>query len=107
MVTLLLSSVWPVQGSKNGSDLGSQGMKKTEDGHTDRKSWGLDRVGSLMEKPQYSRSSMCLLYRAQHVYYIELNREVDYCIHINKKVGSMVYSWAIGTGLGDLGKSSL
>lgn len=46
---------------------------------------GLDSLSSWMEKPQHPRSSECL--------FIQLNREGNYCIELNKDVGFMVYSW--------------
>lgn len=65
----------------------------------------LARLGSHLEKPQHSRSSVCLLYRANRCSYCGVQQY--YCKRINKGAGLIVHSWARKIVSVGLSRSSL
>lgn len=100
MVTSLCA-VLPTQGSKDGSDWGSKGMKtrQTVDIQTGQSGLSDGKTSALQKLDVFTiQSSACLLYRAE---------QRSGSLHTYKQGGGVYgISWTTGTGLGDLGKSS-
>lgn len=71
-------------------------------------SWGLGDLGTQMQKLQYPRSSVCLLYRVENsggiIAYSWTSRW--YYMQINKQTGFMACSWIKETWLANLSKNN-